>query len=396
MRKIVSCILALLVETAASTVSVAAQVSASVGENAEDAVAPRTLSTDRRWDVLAPASATRTRRGQLMQAGAALGDWRISLAGVSIDGTKLVNVARATPDERITAGVRDAFGRPIDVGDLLLFIDDLLREGGRGLRGEVVYVTPGRARRHGILLHPDDVFSGRPRRYGDHGALAIDRPEPQHADLTPARDGEGPGPGWTMRYRNPQGEGARLAALTKRTGDDDLERRLRSLVDQLRTQGAEVYINSTVRSPERGYLMWGAFVLSRSENERALRATVQRLDQANREWGLDVPIDWHPTGGWRVTREAAREMADTYEVVFATEKGARSSSHYGGQAVDLVALDLPRRLLVEAPSGERRTFDLSGDEEPLDLSLTPSLVAWIEAHFGLRKLRSDYPHWSDR
>jgi len=82
-------------------------------------------------------------------------------------------------------------------------------------------------------------------------------------------------------------------------------------------------------------------------------------------------------------------------VVFATEQGARASNHYSGQAVDLVAVDLPRRLELDGPDGVRAVFDLSGVEEPLDLSLTPALIDWIEAHFALRKLESDHPHWDD-
>ena len=88
-------------------------------------------------------------------------------------------------------------------------------------------------------------------------------------------------------------------------------------------------------------------------------------------------------------------MADTYEVVYATEQGARSSNHYEGTAVDLVALGLPRRLTLRAPGGETRRFDLSHPEEPRDLSLTPELIEWVEQHFGLEKLEADYPHWND-
>ena len=32
---------------------------------------------------------------------------------------------------------------------------------------------------------------------------------------------------------------------------------------------------------------------------------------------------------------------------------------------------------------------------PVYLSLTPGVIDWIEQHFSLSKLRSDYPHWDD-
>ena len=82
-------------------------------------------------------------------------------------------------------------------------------------------------------------------------------------------------------------------------------------------------------------------------------------------------------------------------MVFASEIGARQSDHYTGKAVDLVALALPRRLALRAPNGNSAQFDLSDASQPLDLSLTPELIDWVETNFGLKKLRADYPHWSD-
>ena len=64
--------------------------------------------------------------------------------------------------------------------------------------------------------------------------------------------------------------------------------------------------------------------------------------------------------------------------------------------MDLVAVNLPRRLELIAPDGARRIFDLTASDQSRDLSLTPSVVDWVEAHFGLSKLRFDYPHWNDR
>jgi hypothetical protein len=88
-------------------------------------------------------------------------------------------------------------------------------------------------------------------------------------------------------------------------------------------------------------------------------------------------------------------MADTYDVVFASEAGARRSSHYGGGAVDLTVVALPRALELEAPGGERQRFDLSAPDETRELSLTPEVVEWVERAYGFEKLRPDYPHWND-
>jgi hypothetical protein len=88
-------------------------------------------------------------------------------------------------------------------------------------------------------------------------------------------------------------------------------------------------------------------------------------------------------------------MADTYDVVYATEKGARWSHHYSGVAADFVAVGLPRSLRLIAPDGADHTFDLSDPGHTRDLSLSPEVISWIEEHFGMKKLRSDYPHWND-
>jgi hypothetical protein len=275
---------------------------------------------------------------------------------------------------------------------LLFFLDDVLREAPR-LRGADVVVPSGRARAAGILLHPDDVFEQRPRRYGSEAALPIDRPLPPRS-YPAALDGEPLGPRWTARYPNPDGEQERLEALG-RSRSGDYAGRVRALLEQLRAQGADVALTSTLRSRERGYLMWGAFRLSRVERAREVKRVVGELERAKRDWKLAIPIRWSHPDGWQSTVEAAREMADTYEVVYATEQGARDSNHYTGIAADFVAVGLPRMLRLEAPDGAVREFDLSAPRESRDLSLSPELIRWLEAHFGLRKLLSDYPHWED-
>jgi hypothetical protein len=354
----------------------------------------RLLEPDRRFDVI-PSPPWPGGQGEALAfAGEALADWTIHLAGVSVGGPDLVALAAQKGPEPIEVKVREGLGRPVDLEDFIFFLDDVLRLGRSGRRGEVIWLTPGRARSAGILLHPDDVFGGSPRVYGSRGPLSIDPPRPQ-LNLSPARDGDPPGPGWAARYRNPSQEAESLASLEPYPGGESFAARVRELIAQLRQQGAEVYLNSTVRSRERGYLMWGAFLLGRASGEADLRAGVRQLEEARAEWGLLVPIRWLVGDDWERTRDGARAMAETYEVVFATREGARASDHYTGRAVDLVALRLPRRLVLRAPGGEVGRFDLSGSDESRDLSLSPKIIDWVETNFGLRKLRADYPHWSD-
>lgn len=366
----------------------------------DDSGEPRTLATNREWETLDSPDGPDGARGTLRQAARELWGWEdIHLAGVELEAAKLLAISDTPAGEPLTRALREALLRPVDLDDFLLLLDDLLVAGRAGLRGELVWITPGRGRKAGVLLHPDDVFfEDRARRYGEHGDIAIDLPSPQR-DLPAARDGEVLGPNWTMRYRNPSSEKGMLKALAELRGEPPGEGgfadRVSALLGQLREQGAVVYLNSTVRRRERGYLMWGAFELGRQPDQPALLAMVEHLRRANRDWGLSVPIEWMHPGGWAATREAGREMADTYEVVYATEAGARSSNHYDGLAVDLVAVGLPRSLALQAPNGERRSFDLSDPEEARDLSLTPELIRWVESSFELQKLESDYPHWDD-
>ncbi|MDZ7748724.1 MAG: hypothetical protein U5K43_07665 [Halofilum sp. (in: g-proteobacteria)] len=349
-------------------------------------------STDRGFERL-PAPAAAGARATLAAAADALDGWRVRLAGVDVDGPLLAALA-ATPahEPHWCVPVRERLGRPVDLPDFLYFLDDVATAGARGLRGAGVWVPSGRARGAGILVHPDDVFGAQPRRYGGR-PLAIFRPA-RPADLEPAVDGDPLGPRWTARYRNPQDEAARLDAL-ERAGHPGFAARLRELLAQFRAQGAEAWVFSTVRSRERGYLIYGAFILSRADTADAVERRVAELERLNREWGLQVPIRWRHPDGWRATVTAARAMAEAYNVVYATRSGARRSSHYDGTAADFAVVDLPRRVTLRAPGGAERSFDLSDPAEPRDLNLTPRLIAWVEAHFRLDKLRGDYPHWSD-
>ena len=357
----------------------------------QDSVSP---VADRVFDVLSPPPWPQGLRTPLEEAAVALGDRQMQLARTRVDARLLKTMSQADGDEPMVRVMREAMGGPVDPEDFIFFLDDVLRESRFDSGEEAVFVSPGRARKAGIFLHPDDVFRGKPRRYGEHGFPDTSRPRAQ-SEFPPARDGDPPGPSWTMRFKNPPTESERISALAAAPFSADFSSRVLSLMRQLRAQGAWVELNSTVRSRQRGYLMWGAFVLGQADSEEALWAAVDRVERANVEWGLGVPIRWRQSGDAEIIRGRAREMAQTYQVVFATESGARHSDHYSGKAVDLVAVGLPRALELQAPDGAKATFDLSAAEHARDLSLSPDLIQWIEGHFGFEKLQGDYPHWVD-
>jgi len=350
------------------------------------------ISTNRVFEVL---PARGGERAQLQAAARELGEWKVALDDVQVDGSVLAKLAATPKDQPLVRAARELLGRPVDLKDLLYFLDDVLLAGRNGARGKPVVLTSFRARSSGVFLHPDDVFRHHPHIYGSpRGTLEVDPPSKPEA-FEPAVDGAALGPRWTARYPNPGTEPDRLAALHAARPKSDFSARVGALIEQLRAQGAVVSVDSTVRSPARGYLMWGASWLSRASNEAQVKARARTLARVDQAWGLNVPIRWDAPGDWRETVSAAREMAEAYDVVYATRSGAKSSNHYGGLAVDLSAVNLPRQLTLHAPDGAQRTFDLSGPNESRDLGLSPTLIRWVDRHFGFSKLKTDYPHWDD-
>ncbi len=360
------------------------------------ALAGPSIPIDRKLQKLKVKPGPNSQRRMMNKAGKLLGDWSLNFSDIEVDGAYLQSLAVEAPNEPFLRVVRERFRRPIDLEDFLYFLDDVLVAGDRGRRGKLVWVPSGRARGAGILVHPQDVFrKNRPRKYGvKKKRLNIDQPTEQ-LGLEPAKDGDSLGPNWTTRYKNPWTRKAKLEALAEASTSGTFAQRSRWLIEQLEAQKCKVALYTTVRNRHRGYLMWGAFRLKRLKTKKAVTKTVKDLVRINKRWKLNVPIRWLHPKGWRATIEAARQMNDAYGVVFATRSGARKSKHYDGEAIDITAVGLPRKLDLEAPDGARRSFDLSDPAQPRDLNLTPILIRWIEKHYQVRKLKMDYPHWDD-
>ena len=347
------------------------------------APSPGLISTNRAYSVLPDEP-----RLALQEAAEHFGELELTLAEAEINAAILKKLAHPPPEEPLVRWVRETIGRPVDLEDFILFLDDVLSLQNRPPR---IAVPASRARAYGILLHPQDVFRKEERQYGHFGDLPIDDP-PSQLDLSPAADNEPPGPRWTARYQQPMTDDGKIDELVH--ANPPFGRAVRALFHQLKDQGAFTWIEAGVRPRERGFLIYGSWFLSRSSSKSQLKSRIKTLNRYEKKWGLDIPIRWQHPDGYEATLKATRTMADTYGVDYATPRGARRSSHYGGRAVDIVAVDLPRYLKLKAPDGAERTFDLSSPSEPRDLSLSPELITWIEEHFGMRKLKKDYPHWS--
>jgi len=86
----------------------------------------------------------------------------------------------------------------------------------------------------------------------------------------------------------------------------------------------------------------GALILSRADREASVRQRIGPLGEPKRESSLNTPIRWH---------------------------------HPDGEIL--------------------RAFELSNPDHPRELDPAPARIEWVEEHFGMEKLRSDYPHCSE-
>ncbi len=315
----------------------------------------------------------------------------IELAEARLDGAELLRMAEVTRTGSVTRALREQVGRAVKPAGFVRFVDDVCAQ--KDALPSRVVIPPGRARGAGILLHPKEVFRGVRITYGaEPTKLAVDAPL-DYRTLPRPPDGAVIGPDWAARYLEPEAAADKLERLAER--NPDFARRVRLLIQQLKAQGVVVEVESAVRRRERGLLLYGSFVLSRARSPKELDRHIQQLEVFNEEWKLRVPITWRLPGSWTATVEAARQLADTYGVVYATVNGARRSRHYEGTAIDLTAVALPRKLTLKSPGGDERSFDLSAPAHPRELSLAPELIAFVESAFGLKKLLGDYPHWND-
>ena len=341
-----------------------------------------------------------TKDGRLNQLGELthrLGQEKIVLAGSKITKGLLEKIYVEGTSRPLTQVTREQIKRPINLIGFLKLLDDIVvaKETGVPLPPKI-HLSSRRARKMGVLMAPREIFRGIPVVY-PNGYASLDL-SPHIAtpsnETTEPKDSPYLGAGWTQKYPQPRGEKQKMKALEKLT-DDDFHRRVESLINQLRKQQVKVYLGATVRSQERGYLIWGSYLLSTAQSRIEYRKAVRKLTRYKKRWKLKIPIRWYHPRGWETSRDLALEMVETYQTAFATRAAAEKSKHYEGRAIDMTTFHLPRKLLLESPCGVLGHFDLSASHQTRDLNLTPEVIDWIEKHFGMKKLRSDYPHWED-
>ena len=159
---------------------------------------------------------------------------------------------------------------------------------------------------------------------------------------------------------------------------DDLVRDFRDSVlaflSQIRRGGAEVSISATYRPPERAYLMHWSWMIAKEEHDPR---HVPHRD------GVDIA--WMHADGLGASREAATKMVSHYGLRY---RPSLHSRHTEGRAIDM-NIAWHGTLIV-------RDFDANLhriSSSPHDGTNTE--LAKVGKSFGVIKLASDAPHWSD-
>jgi hypothetical protein len=154
----------------------------------------------------------------------------------------------------------------------------------------------------------------------------------------------------------------------------DFADRVRAFLSALSRAGAHVSIADTYRPPERAYLMhWCCMVGGSGQDPHAVPPMA------------GVAIDWTCGGAIAASRDGARRMMAGYQIRF---PAALTSRHTQRRAIDMT-IGWQGTLSIRDFDGRPHAI-ASG---PRDGS-NPELVA-VGRSFGVIKLVSDPPHWSD-
>ncbi|MDP1977236.1 hypothetical protein [Undibacterium sp.] len=166
------------------------------------------------------------------------------------------------------------------------------------------------------------------------------------------------GPTWVSRFP------------TSRSLDDlhpQFKSSMNRFVEAIRSGGGDINVDATYRPSERAYLMHYAHKIASGQ-----------INPEDVPPMAGVPVQWvHPVPSDSVN--AARQMKQAYGIVYPP---ALVSRHTARGAVDMRVTGLLGRTVADA-NGNSVRIDKESDLYP------------VGASYGVRKLVSDKPHWSD-
>lgn len=146
-----------------------------------------------------------------------------------------------------------------------------------------------------------------------------------------------------------------------------------AFVDALKAAGAKVIVSATRRNRTRAHLMHYSWRVARGEVAPKDVPAVPGL-----------AIRWDH-GDLTKSKKGAKEMSDLFGIAY---QPSLTSNHIDGRAVDMTI----------TWAGTIEVKDKTGKKHPLSGPRTGDAntdLHAIGATFGVRKLRSDPPHWSD-
>lgn len=173
------------------------------------------------------------------------------------------------------------------------------------------------------------------------------------------------GPKWCARFP------------TSRSADDllpEFKSRVLAFISAMERGGSRVAIDASYRPPERAYLMHWCCMIADSGQDPAAVPPMAGVD-----------IDWSHDGDVAAARSAARAMKATYDIQY---PAALVSRHTQRRAVDMT-IGWNDTLSIRDYDGHLRHIT----SEPRNGS-NPVLIQ-VGASFGVIKLVTDPPHWSD-
>lgn len=149
-----------------------------------------------------------------------------------------------------------------------------------------------------------------------------------------------------------------------------------AFIAALRGAGASVDISATYRPPERAFLMhWACLIAGYRDADKIFHQIAAGDVPANPA----VKIDWTCGGDPGAARSAAVAMVREFGIVY---PAALASRHTERRAIDMT-IRFPGSIMVATRSGRLLPAASLNDLVP------------IGATYGVMKLKSDAPHWSE-
>lgn len=180
------------------------------------------------------------------------------------------------------------------------------------------------------------------------------------------------GPAWVARFPGSD----RIADCV-----DPFKTNLAKFVLALKNGGSDVRIVATFRPPERAYLMHYACWIKGFRDKQGI---FQQAEPATIPPMTGVDIDWTCGGNFARAKAFASQMVSGYGIVY---PAALNSRHTQGRAVDM-HITVPAGATISDAAGH--AFIIAGGADGTD-----SRIVAIGKTFGVIKLASDPPHWSD-